>query len=105
MFKQKFSKKPIDTAKITRRGFLIGMTATGAVFGFPRAAYAAMNPATLSGMPNGPDGATFEPTLWYWIDESGQVNVNIIRAEMGQHVGTAIARILADELEVDWQDV
>ena len=105
MFKRKFSQKPIDTAKITRRGFLIGMTATGAVFGFPRAAYAAMNPATLSGMPNGPDGATFEPTLWYWIDESGQVNVNIIRAEMGQHVGTAIARILADELEVDWQDV
>ena len=105
MFKEKFSKQPIDTSQITRRGFLIGMTAAGAVFGFPGAAYAAMNPATKNGLPNGPDGATFEPTLWYWIDEKGQVNVNIIRAEMGQHVGTAIARILADELEVDWQDV
>ena len=33
------------------------------------------------------------------------MTVNIIRAEMGQHIGTAIARILADELEVDWSNV
>ena len=33
------------------------------------------------------------------------VTVNIIRAEMGQHVGTALARILADELEADWDKV
>src|SRR5690606_30895104 len=50
-------------------------------------------------------GRTFEPTVWYTIDTEGQVNVNIIRAEMGQHVGTSIARILADELEVAWHDV
>ena len=36
---------------------------------------------------------------WYSIDKAGIVTVNVIRAEMGQHVGTAIARILADELE------
>src|SRR4029077_18865376 len=47
----------------------------------------------------------FEPTLWFAIDGDGQVTVNIIRAEMGQHVGTAIARILADELEVNWDKV
>ena len=33
------------------------------------------------------------------------MTVNIIRAEMGQHIGTAIARVLADELEVDWSNV
>ena len=33
------------------------------------------------------------------------MTVNIIRAEMGQHVGTALARILADELEADWDKV
>jgi CO/xanthine dehydrogenase Mo-binding subunit len=48
-------------------------------------------------------GDIFEPTIWYGIDPSGTVTVNIIRAEMGQHVGTALARIVADELEADWR--
>jgi isoquinoline 1-oxidoreductase subunit beta len=47
----------------------------------------------------------FEPTIWYGIDPSGTVTVNIIRAEMGQHVGTALARIVAEELEADWDKV
>src|SRR6185369_6219626 len=46
-----------------------------------------------------------EPTIWYSLDRDGIVTVNIIRAEMGQHIGTAIARVLADELEVDWSNV
>jgi len=33
---------------------------------------------------------------------SANGDVNIIRAELGQHVGTALARIVADELEADW---
>ncbi|SDX34177.1 xanthine dehydrogenase family protein molybdopterin-binding subunit [Litoreibacter albidus] len=94
--------KPKD---MTRRGFLVSMTAAGVAFGFPRASYAAMDPAAVDGVPIQATGDTFEPSMWYWIDANGQVNVNIIRAEMGQHVGTAIARILADELEVAWEDV
>jgi isoquinoline 1-oxidoreductase beta subunit len=47
----------------------------------------------------------FEPTMWYQIDTAGIVTVNVIRAEMGQHVGTALARIVSDELEADWADV
>ncbi|TDR23753.1 xanthine dehydrogenase family protein molybdopterin-binding subunit [Marinicella litoralis] len=105
MFKQKFSKKTGDLSQLTRRGFLVAMTATGAMFGFRGPAHAAMTLSSSEGLPTGTDGETFEPTLWYGIDQNGQVNVNIIRAEMGQHVGTAIARILADELEVNWQDV
>ncbi len=92
-------------SSMTRRGFLIAMTATGAAFGFPQVSNAAMNPEAADGMPIMPNGQTFEPSMWYWIDADGQVNVNIIRAEMGQHVGTAIARILADELEVAWENV
>jgi len=48
---------------------------------------------------------TFEPTIWYGLGRDGIVTVNITRAEMGQHIGTAIARILADELEVEWSNV
>src|SRR6516225_2262622 len=49
--------------------------------------------------------AMFETTIWYRVDRSGAVPVSIIKAEMGQHIGTALARILADELEVDWEKV
>ena len=39
------------------------------------------------------------------MDGDGVVTVNIAKAEMGQHVGTALARILADELEVEWSKI
>lgn len=90
---------------LSRRGFLVTMCAAGAVFGFPRAGFAAMDPAVPDGVPIEAVGARYEPAIWYWIDSRGKVNVNIIRAEMGQHVGTAIARILADELGAKWDDV
>ncbi|WP_298857744.1 molybdopterin cofactor-binding domain-containing protein [uncultured Sulfitobacter sp.] len=92
-------------SQMTRRGFLVSMTATGVAFGFPQASSAAINPEVPDGTPITPNGQAFEPSMWYWIDADGRVNVNIIRAEMGQHVGTAIARILADELEVAWENV
>lgn len=93
-----------DSSGISRRGFLIAMTATGVSFGFPRS-WAAMDPATATGavLPNAAE--VYEPSLWYSIDSAGKIKVNIIRAEMGQHVGTSIARILADELEANWQDI
>lgn len=94
-----------STPRLSRRAFLVSMCAAGAVFGFPRAGLAAMNPQTADGQPLEAAGQRFEPTLWYWIDTEGRVNVNVIRAEMGQHVGTAIARILADELGARWEDV
>ncbi len=105
MIIDKLQRKSSSQPDMTRRGFLISMAATGALFGFPLAARAAMDPEVADGVPIDAQGRPFEPTLWYWIDTEGQVNVNIIRAEMGQHVGTAIARILADELEVDWKNV
>ena len=50
-------------------------------------------------------GNLFEPTIWYSIDRNGRITVNIIRAEIGPHIGTALARIVADELEADWDKV
>ncbi|HVP98266.1 MAG TPA: molybdopterin cofactor-binding domain-containing protein [Roseiarcus sp.] len=86
-----------ETFSPSRRAFLIGMAGAGFTFGFARAD-AATNSAVAA-------PSAFEPTIWYSIDRDGIVTVNIIRAEMGQHIGTALARILADELEADWDKV
>ena len=75
---------------LSRRGLLISLTAAGAAFAMAAPAQAA---------------ESYAPTIWYTIGRDGQVVVNIIRAETGQHVGTAIARIVADELEADWSKV
>ncbi|XQW83803.1 molybdopterin cofactor-binding domain-containing protein [Thalassotalea piscium] len=93
------------SAGITRRGFLISMTAVGVSFGFPRHLMAAMDPASSDGKVLPSEGELYEPSLWYSIDTAGKIKVNIMRSEMGQHVGTAIARILADELEAAWDDI
>jgi CO/xanthine dehydrogenase Mo-binding subunit len=93
-----------EPAAFTRRGFLVASAATGISFGFPNV-MAAIDPAAAGGVPAADTGPLFEPSIWFGIDGAGIVTVNIIRAEMGQHVGTALARILADELEADWDMV
>lgn len=87
-----------DDLSASRRSFLIAATATGAMFGFT-------SPAVALAWGPGSTGPAFEPTIWYGVDRQGVVTVNVVRAEMGQHVGTAIARILAEELEADWDKV
>ena len=89
------------TISLSRRGFLIGAAGTGVVMAFAHAAM--VIPGTR---PEDIIAArAFEPNLWFAIDSEGRVTVNVMRAEMGQHVGTALARILADELEADWSKV
>lgn len=83
----------MNAAALSRRSFVIAMGAAGALMGFaptPEAAAAT---------------GAYEPTIWYGISRDGAVTVNVIRAEMGQHVGSALARIVADELEADWSKV
>ncbi len=94
----------VATSPLSRRGFLVASAATGIVFGFSRVV-AAIDPSVPGGIPAATTGPSFDPTIWFGIDGDGLVTVNIIRAEMGQHVGTALARILADELEADWDKV
>src|ERR1700745_4172309 len=87
--------EPQHQSSLSRRAFLVGLSGSAVTFGFA----AGEGTAQESGI--GP----FEPTIWYSVDRDGIVTVNITRAEMGQHIGTAIARILADELEVDWSNI
>src|SRR5271157_3288664 len=93
-----FRRSASDVVPISRRDFLIGASVGGFVFGFAGSGLAASDVTETA-------AGAFEPTIWYRIDRDGIVTVNIIRAEMGQHVGTALARIAADELEVDWANV
>ncbi len=101
---------------LKRRDFLISAVGSGFMMAFaPRAfaqapAVAAAEPGHQQtwgrdgGAPHTADGAsTFDPTIWYEIDRDGRISVNITRAEMGQHIGTALARIVADELDADWR--
>jgi CO/xanthine dehydrogenase Mo-binding subunit len=88
---------PVNNApNMSRRGFLVAAAGTGVAFSFLTACE---NTAGAS------KATPFEPTQWYAMDGDGIVTVNVIRAEMGQHVGTSLARILADELEVPWENV
>src|ERR1700733_15181876 len=79
----KLQHRAVDEAlSPSRRSFLIGIAGTGVAFGF------APMETLADVMPASPRSA-FEPSIWYNIDREGIVTVNIIRAEMGQHIGTA----------------
>jgi isoquinoline 1-oxidoreductase subunit beta len=92
------------TYQPSRRGFLIAMMGAGVTLGYARSGLAAVE-FLASGAQAQSAGELFEPTIWYGIDHNVVVTVNVIRAEMGQHVGTELARIVADELEADWDKV
>ena len=77
----------------SRRSFLIAATGAGLMFSF------------AGGVGEAEAATGFAPTIWYSIGPDGVVTVNVIRCELGQHVGTAIARIVAEELEADWTKV
>ena len=85
----------------SRRNFLIGTVGTGLVMAFAPVMTANASESAASAL----NKKHFNPTVWFEIDQTGSILVNISRAEMGQHVGTAIARIVADELGADWDNV
>jgi isoquinoline 1-oxidoreductase len=81
---------------VTRRTFLASAATAGAALTIR---------FSLTG-PGAADGAaTYEPNAALTITPDGLVTVHITKAEMGQGVGTALAQIVAEELEVDWKDV
>ena len=84
---------------ISRRGFMIGATHAGFTLAFVPATLLSTTPAQAMAH------KLFEPTIWYAIAPNGEISVNVTKAEMGQHVGTALARIVAEELEANWADV
>jgi isoquinoline 1-oxidoreductase len=47
----------------------------------------------------------FTPSIWFTITPDGKTTMHIVKAELGQHIGTGLAQVIADELEVKWEDV
>jgi isoquinoline 1-oxidoreductase beta subunit len=75
---------------LSRRSFIVGAGAAGLVFGFgasPRA-FAATS--------------AYDPSIWYSIGADGLVTVNVGKADMGQHIASTMAQIVAEELGAAW---
>jgi len=85
----------------SRRALLIGGLAGGFVFAFHLSGGAADEPKSASA--NTPD--QFEPNAFIRIDHAGKTTLVMPQVEMGQGVYTAIAMILADELDADFSQV
>jgi isoquinoline 1-oxidoreductase beta subunit len=90
---------PVDLSRrgflVSRRGFLVTTTAAGLVFGF----------APLSGAKAAPGAASYDPSVWYSIGPDGLVTVNVGKADMGQHVASTMAQLVAEELGAAWSDM
>ncbi|HZB92659.1 MAG TPA: molybdopterin cofactor-binding domain-containing protein [Stellaceae bacterium] len=84
-----------NDATLNRRSFLVGSVATGLAFGY----------SAVPGLAAAPTAGDFEPTVWYTIAPNGTVTVIVGKSEMGQHVSSAMAQLIAEELEADWKDV
>ena len=91
----------ISGTGLGRRGFLVSALAGGAV-GF---GWGTLPGTGRSGSARAAASASFAPTIWYEIDPAGIVTVNVTKSEMGQHVGTALAQVVCEELEAGWSNM
>ena len=99
------SRLPSDfvLSNLSRRGFLKGVGATGALvlaasWGWQEA-FAEDKKFGAEGMPNGWIDA---PKVYVSIAADGTVTVLCNRSEMGQGVRTSLSMVVADELDADW---
>ncbi len=95
---------PEKTAPITRRTFIAGTAGTTLIMGLGTVLPGCSRDDAAKDLAAGAS-KQFSPAVWFVVDGTGSVLVNIAKAEMGQHVGTALARIVADELGADWSKV
>ncbi|MGC1561165.1 MAG: molybdopterin cofactor-binding domain-containing protein, partial [Bradyrhizobium sp.] len=85
----------------TRREFLVRSAATAAGAFMSIGLPSMLQGGTAEAAPT----AMFTPSIWFTLTQDGTTTMHIVKAEMGQHIGTALAQIIAEELEVRWEDV
>jgi len=94
--------KPTNNAStdLSRRSFLVGTSATaGLALG-----YSAV-PGFLGADSALAASASFDPSVWYSIAPDGLVTVTCGKADMGQHIASTMAQIVAEELGASWKDM
>lgn len=84
---------------LTRRGFLVRAGAAGAALTMGYVAGGGSRAAAAAG------SGSISPSLFFDIGADGRVVIHIAKAEMGQHVGTALAQAVAEELDCGWENV
>tara|TARA_Y100000991_G_scaffold71539_1_gene53640 strand:- start:698 stop:3067 length:2370 start_codon:yes stop_codon:yes gene_type:complete len=95
----------MSSAAISRRKFLVrgGVGSAGlAIFGS-----ATGKPVTNLLDENSPliIPENYEPCVWFTMQSNGLTNIHVYNTEFGQHIGTALAQIVAEELDLNWADV
>ncbi|MBT8083799.1 MAG: molybdopterin-dependent oxidoreductase, partial [Woeseia sp.] len=97
--------RAVSQRTVNRRSFLVGSANAGLVMGLGTLLPGCSKEQAATDMMSGDMTRSFSPTVWFEIDANGSTLINIAKAEMGQHVGTALARVVADELGADWDAV
>ncbi|MEM7678624.1 MAG: molybdopterin cofactor-binding domain-containing protein [Myxococcota bacterium] len=87
---------------LTRRGFVVSSVGGAFIVGLTLRAKPAF---AASGKLADVRGGDATPSLFVTIEPDGRVRITNHRSEMGQHITTAIAQIVADELEADWSRI
>ncbi len=95
----------IMSGTVSRRTFLAGSAGASLIMGLGTVLPGCSREEAVSDISTAAASRSFAPTVWFEINAKGDVLVNIAKAEMGQHVGTALARIIADELGASWSDI
>ena len=91
----------LTTQGESRRDFLVRSSAAAA------GAYLSigLGGALVNGKAEAAVAKGYTPSIWFTLTPDNKVTMHIVKAEMGQHIGTGLAQIIAEELEVRWEDV
>ena len=95
----------IQVENVSRRGFLKGMFGAGALVLSAQILPERLFGANVNAGESGMSKAVFEPSVYLAVDTDGTVYIVCHRAEMGSGNRTGLPRIVADELDADWNRV
>lgn len=90
------SHKPVG---LNRRSFIVGAASAGLALGY------ASVPGLLGADQAFAAPGSFDPSVWYSIGPDGLVTVTCGKADMGQHIASTMAQLVAEELGSSWKDM